>query len=387
MRVTIAAASLTLALIPAPAAAQPTDAPDYRQPSNWICLPGRNDTCSSGLSIAELTAKGYAPTTVTRVAKDPAIDCFYIYPTISRDRGMNSDLSPSKSEELFVVQYQFTRLSSVCRPFVPAYRQMTVSAVAVASTGGDVTSFGEIAYGDVRAAWNDYLANRNEGRPFVLIGHSQGSVMLEQLIRREIEGKPIAKQMLRAYLPGWNILVPPGQLKGGSFQSVPLCASASDTGCIVAWASYGEGEVPPANALFGYSANPALTVGCVNPSKPGSRDWEPLDGFWYANSSYPVRGGPIRWSGTSAPPTPYITTPGLAEGRCVNDGPRGYLEVRLRRGPGDTRTDRVPGEVGAMGIFLAGWGKHMADISLVQGDLIDAVSALGNNAAVQGAAP
>ena len=44
--------------------------------------------------------------------------------------------------------------------------------------------------GDVRAAWRNYLATRNQGRPFVLIGHSQGSLMLIQLLATRDRGPP-----------------------------------------------------------------------------------------------------------------------------------------------------------------------------------------------------
>ena len=56
------------------------------------------------------------------------------------------------------------------------YRQMTLGAVAAAATGAiDLARNALIAYGDVLAAWRNYLRTRNNGRPFVLIGHSQGT--------------------------------------------------------------------------------------------------------------------------------------------------------------------------------------------------------------------
>ena len=66
--------------------------------------------------------------------------------------------------------------------------------------------------------------------------------------------------------------------------------------------------------------------------------------------------------------------PGL--GRCVNDGPRGYLSVRTNADPKDKRTDRIGGEVGMLGMFIPGWGMHLADIAEAQGDLIRQVEEL-----------
>ena len=62
--------------------------------------------------------------------------------------------------------------------------------------------------------------------------------------------------------------------------------------------------------------------------------------------------------------------------RCVNNGQRGYLSVRTNADPRDKRTDRVPGEVGLLGFFLPGWGMHLADLAIAQGDLIRSIEQL-----------
>jgi hypothetical protein len=254
---------------------------------------------------------------------------------------------------------------------------MTVSAIASMAFGSDIAPAARIAYGDVANAWRTYLTRYNQGRPFVLIGHSQGSALLIQLIAREIEGKPIARQMKLAILPGYNVLVPPGKLVGGSFKSTPLCSRAGETGCVISWTSFRDKNPPPAGAMFGYADRPDMTVGCVNPAAPGSRDWVKLDSYWHAKSDYAVPGGPIRWSSEGAPPTPYVRTDGLVSGRCINEGARGYLSIRTNHGPGDKRTDHVGGEVAVLGMFLPGWGMHLADMSEAQGDLIRQVGAIG----------
>ena len=101
-----------------------------------------------------------------------------------------------------------------------------------------------------------------------------------------------------------------------------------------------------------------------------SRDWQKLDSYWFARSSQPVPGGPISWSSEGPPPTPFLRTEGLVSARCVNAGPKGYLEVRVNADPRDKRTDRIGGEVGMAGFFLPGWGMHLADVSAAQGDLV-----------------
>ena len=364
---------LAATLIAAPAAAQPATAPvavDYARSTNWLCLPGRTDGCTTPLRTTALNPKGYGSSGLSIIAKNPPIDCFIVYPTISRDSGMNSDLVPGDGEEKAAIVTQFARLAGVCRTFAPMYRSMTLGAVTAAATGADVTGPAMLALGDVRAAWKNYLGTRNQGRPFVLIGHSQGSLMLIQLLARDIEGRPEAKRMKLAILPGFNVMVPQGKRVGGTFKSTPLCSKPGESGCVMSWVSFREKNAPPAGALFGVAAMPGMTIGCTNPARPGATGWVPLDSYWYSRSSLPVPGGPIAWSSEGTPPTPFLRTEGLVSARCVNDGPRGYLSIRTNADPRDRRTDRVGGEVGAIGFFLPGWGMHMSDIYVAQGDIL-----------------
>jgi hypothetical protein len=291
---------------------------------------------------------------------------------------MNSDLIPS--EEKLAAETQFARFASVCRTFAPMYRQMTVSAVIAFTTGADLRQPSMIAFGDVLAAWRNYLATRNNGRPFVLIGHSQGSLMLQLLIANEIEKNPaVAARMKLAIIPGFDLIVPQGKLVGGTFKKTPLCSRKGETGCVISWTSFREKNVPPVGAIFGISDQPGMTVGCVNPARPGARDWVPLDSYWFARSSYQVPGGPIQWSSEGAPPTPYLHATGLVSAKCINDGQRGYLWIRTNADPKDKRTDRIGGEVAVMGMFLPGWGMHLADVPEAQGDLIRQVGGISRS--------
>jgi len=371
----IAAAALTAA-IPAPASPQPAaSAPDYNSASSWLCLPGRADVCSTPLATTALSANGYGSTGQSSVEKDPPLDCFYVYPTVSRDQGMNSDLKAS--EEIGAAQVQFARFAGVCRTFAPIYRQMTLGAVAAFAAGANITSAGELAYRDVAASWRNYLATRNKGRPFVLIGHSQGSAMLQTLISREIETNPaVAARMKLAILPGFNTIVPQGKLVGGTFKKTPLCSRPGQTACVISWVSFREKNVPPAGAIFGVTDEPGMTVGCVNPARPGATDWVSLDSYWYTRSALPVPGGPISWSAEGAPATPFVRTEGLVSAKCVNDGQRGYLWIRTNHKAGEKWTDRIGGEVGVMNMFLPGWGMHLSDVYEAQGDLLRQVGDL-----------
>ena len=375
----IRAAFLALALAAAPALAQtpaaetaPAAAPDYTQDSAWLCLSGRADACGRPLPTADLNPAGYGPVGASSPAADPPIDCFYVYPTVSRDPGLNSDMAPG-IEENAAAAVQFARFAGVCRPFAPIYRQGTVNSIAAVISGQNPLPIFALAYGDVLAAWRDYLAHRNNGRPFVLIGHSQGTIHLIQLLAREIEGRPEAARMISALLIGYNVEVPQGRDVGGSFQRTPLCTRTGQTGCVVTYVSFREDSPPPEGALFGRAASPGNTVACTNPAALDANFVVPLDSYWFANSSSMPPG--FAWSSTGPAPALFLHTRDLVGARCVNEGSIGYLSVGVNADPVDARTDRIPGDVMLGGVPAPGWGIHLVDMNLAQGDLVRLVQA------------
>jgi hypothetical protein len=373
----IAAALAALVAAPAPAqqAAGASAPVDYSQPASWLCLPGRDDACGKPLPTVALNANGYGSVGQSVPRKDAAVDCFYVYPTVSADQGDNSDMVPGPQEQ-GVAAIQFARFSSICRTFAPLYRQATLAALLRQATGGAARTAEamDLAYSDVLAAWRHYLAQHNGGRPFVLIGHSQGTIHLTRLLAQEIEGSEAAKRMLSAMLIGYNVEVPEGQLVGGSFKQTPLCTRAGETGCVVTYVSYRATNPPPPGALFGRSPRPGMTVACTNPAR-FRKATTPLDSYWFAGPSLSGTPSTITWSSAGAPPTPFVRTDGLASAACVNRGQVGYLSIAVNADPADVRTDQIPGDVTIAGRAQPGWGLHLADMNLALGDLIALVEA------------
>lgn len=357
----------------APAPGAGATSVDYSNDETWLCLPGRPDPCGQPLTTAELQPDGFGPVTQETPAANPAFDCFYVYPTMSRDPGMNSDMTPG-IEEQGATAVQFARFSTVCRTFAPIYRQATVASLLAVATGRDPAPIINAAYEDVKAAWRQFLSTRNQGRPYVLIGHSQGTVHLNRLIAEEIEGRPEAARMLSAILLGFNVEVPEGQAVGGTFRQTPLCQRAGQTGCVITYVSFRADAPPPAGALFGRAATPGRTVACTNPAAFRSGDHANLDSYWFALPGATTPRS-VTWSASGEPPAPFLHTSDLVSARCVNDGPLGYLAVTVNADPNDARTDTIPGEVQMAGEPLPGWGIHLVDVNLAQGDLIRVVAA------------
>lgn len=361
---------------PAGVQATQTLAPNYADDTNWLCLPGRDDSCSAPLATTALNANGYGSSARVTSAKNPRADCFYVYPTVSRDRGLNSDLLPGL-EERGAATSQFARFASVCRTFAPVYRSVTLGALPLAFAGTNLQPNFDVAYGDVLAAWREFQGRRAKDRPFVIIGHSQGSIHAMRLIQQEIEGKPVAKRMLSAILLGWAVEIPSGKLVGGSFKSTPLCSKVGQTGCVLTYMSFRAESPPPAGSFLGRAPRPGMTAGCTNPAALGSNRPAPLDSYWSA--LVPAQGPqPIVWSSQGPPSTPFLRTQGLAIGQCAHEGQAGYLAIRVDADPQDARTDRIPGDVYLAGQLNRGWGLHVVDMSLAQGNLIRLVAAQAN---------
>lgn len=356
---------------PAPAAA-----PDYRSDDTWLCLPGRTDPCTGPLQTVELRGSGYAATNTSRPAANPRADCFYVYPTVSAEPTMNSDMEPGPPEQ-GAARSQAARFNDVCRVYAPMYRQITGMGLATSLTGGNIGPQIEIAYADVRAAFRQFRQRRAPGRPFLLIGHSQGSIHLLRLLQEEIEGKPEARDMVAAYLIGSNVLVPEGQVVGGSLRTTPLCTRAGETGCVVSYMSFRETVPPAAGGLFGRGDTPGLgtpvvpgmTAACVNPATL-ARGPVLMDSIW--SSAFTTAGGSpaVEWSSQGPPSAPFVRTYGLVTAWCVNEGPSGYLAVRTNADPSDPRTDRIPGDIALMGQPAPSWGLHPVDMAIGMGDLI-----------------
>jgi len=384
-KITLATLGLTAGLLlGSVACAQTPAAPanDYAKSENWLCLPGRSDACAADQTTTIVATDGKTTTEAFTPAAAPAIDCFYVYPTVSTDPGPNSDMSIDAAERS-VVDQQLSRFASQCKIYAPMYRQITLASlrkVMMGGQGGDAA----LAYGDVRDAWNHYLTQENKGRGVVLIGHSQGSRMLLQLLAEEIDGKPAQKQMISALVLGMNTPVD----AAGRYGSIPSCASASQTGCVVSYVSFRSSSPPPAASRFGRTDPQGLRSACVNPAAllagKAQSDAVPLQAYFSAVGMGSTAATPKPWAKNVKVTTPFVSAPGLVSGRCVSAGDFTYLSVDVNADPADPRVDDITGDILVFGQPLKDWGLHLIDVNLAMGDL---VSLVGEQSKAYAAAP
>ncbi len=185
----------------------------------WLCRPGLpNNPCTPNLTTTTTTPSfGFLGVHRIQAPDNPKIDCFYVYPTVSDQKTPNANLTVDPTERSIAL-YQAAQYSRDCRVYAPMYRQLTISAIGGQASGAEAN----LAYDDVRSAWLTYLSKYNHGRGVVLIGHSQGSFVLRQLISSQIDPNPAVRhKLVSAVLMGGNVTVKAGSDVGGDFRAHP----------------------------------------------------------------------------------------------------------------------------------------------------------------------
>jgi hypothetical protein len=227
----------------------------------------------------------------------------------------------------------------------------------------------------VLSAWKYYLAHYNRGRGVVFIGHSQGSGMLIQLLRSQVDPSPaVRKHLVSALLLGGNVTVPVGKAVGGDFQHIAACTSDGETGCVVAYSMFL--DPPPADSGFGRvgqgvsslsgtGSTKGLQVLCSNPVSLARPSVPGVLQPYAPTSPFP---GPLGAAYRPVPsaPTPWASYPDLYTGRCESSGGATWLQVDRIQTPGDAR----PSVTQTLGPT---WGLHLDDVNLAIGNLVSLV--------------
>jgi hypothetical protein len=386
--VAAATAALSLSLVqsavaqtsspPAAPAATPMAPNDYADQANWLCWPGATpNACDVDLATTVVAKGGATHVEAYKPEAHPAIDCFYVYPTVSTDPGVLATMAKEPAE-LRVVEQQFARFGASCRQFAPVYRQFTLTALVAFMTGhplpGSAGARPTTPYEDVRDAWNYYLAHENHGRGVVLIGHSQGSGVLTELIKRDIDGKPAQKMLISAILMGTRLAVPDGKDVGGDFKSIPLCHADNQTGCAIAYASFRETSPPPANSRFGKVTGEGMVAACVNPASLAGGEGE-LHAYMAAGTHAITQGAapPPDWSKGQKISTPFVSLPGMLWSKCESKDGYNYLGITVKPDETGGRTRDINGDVIFAGHVMTDWGLHLVDANLAMGNLVSLV--------------
>jgi Protein of unknown function (DUF3089) len=390
-RTAAALATIAAILLAAPSAFAAATVTPTTAATRWGCYPGApGDVCAqpyvvTTLANAQLQHRRVASVTHVSVPETPPIDCFYVYPTVTSNglyanaqRRLNADVRT-------VLRQQAAAFTPACRVFAPVYRQESASSIAgayVVKQRGP-TPPQDTAYADVLGAWNDYMDRDNRGRGVLLIGHSQGSAILSRLLRDVIDPDPAARALLvGAILPGGAFTTAKGQLTGGTTQNVPICTQQSQTGCVVAYATYGArpGRDPLFATLgalvraFGGPTGSAYDLTCTNPAQlagDGDALHPMLSGRPQAGWSGVTERAFWNWLRPEAA-TPWVVPGDHYSASCERDA--GTAVLRVRTGRGSLMPIPVP---------WAEWGLHSGEVAMTLGTLVELAHLMGGSYVAQ----
>jgi len=347
--------------------------------TTWLCKPGlAKNPCLNSMETTVELANGKSFIEKAKPAKKAPVDCFYVYPTVSSQftENANENIEP---EEEAIAESQASRFSQVCSVYAPIYPQLTIPAI---NTPGGVTPEGALkAYLGVRSAFVEYLEKFNKGRGFELIGHSQGSAQLEQLIKEFIDpNATLRKQLVGAVILGGQVIVPEGQNVGGTFKNVPGCQHVGEVGCVIAYSSFL--QEPPNPSLFGRPGsilgggtpeveNPQVL--CVNPTvlAQGPVSGPTLSYYptfnAYKEGKFPGLLGAVVQAPKAS--TPWVAAPAQYSAQCEARNGASWLQLNLNSAS-DPR-EQIKETLGPT------WGTHLVDVNVALGNLVPAVGLQG----------
>ena len=207
--------------------------PDYSNRDAWAALPDVVDqadrTPNSSMADNQETAKA---------------DVFYIHPTTFTSKRKKNlwnaslqDVKLNKKTDQTAILYQATTMNGSGRIYAPRYRQAHLNSYFTRDIQSAEKAF-DLAYSDVKAAFEHYLNYLSEGRPFIIATHSQGTQHAIRLLKEFVDGKDLQERLIVAYLVGMPV-------KKNFFNKIPICETPEQTACFCSWRSYRRGYSPP----------------------------------------------------------------------------------------------------------------------------------------------
>ena len=209
--------------------------PDYSNMDYWAAHPWKQDPSDS---VPKPLVENYR--------RDSTVDIFFVYPTsytdMKRPLGWNAPIDNADinaKTDYSSILYQASVFNEAGRVFSPRYRQANLSAyypVTKEDTTNAIAAF-ELAYNDIKTAFEYYLKYYNNGRPIIIASHSQGTTHAKRLLKEYFNDKPLQNKLVAAYIVG--IFVEPDLLK-----NIKACETPEQTGCICSWRTFKEGYKP-----------------------------------------------------------------------------------------------------------------------------------------------
>lgn len=204
--------------------------PDYSQLDYWAAHPWKWDPSDS------------VPAPLRDRVRDSTVDVFFLHPTTLTSKKRNEanaaidDAALNAKTDYSTILYQASVFNEECRVFAPRYRQAHLRNFFIPDTVASNAAF-ELAYTDIKNAFEYYLQHFNNGHPIIIAAHSQGSKLAERLLKDYFEGKTLYNKLVVAYIAGWPV-------PKDYFTSLRVCTDSLQTGCVCSWRTFRKGYVP-----------------------------------------------------------------------------------------------------------------------------------------------
>jgi hypothetical protein len=226
-------------------------APDYANKNHWASLPEKMDAADSIPKKSGLK----------NLQAEALVDVFFVHPTtftaaptdLYQWNANVNDAALNRKTQLSTILNQASIFNGSCRVYAPYYRQAHYYSFLTPNRTDAVKAL-DLAYGDVKAAFEYYLANFNAGRPIVIASHSQGSVHAERLLKEFFDGKALREKLVVAYLVG-------RAFKPDSFTDILPTERPDETGVWASWNTFTRGFMPDSYDHYfkgSVSTNPML---------------------------------------------------------------------------------------------------------------------------------
>ncbi|MGL6267390.1 MAG: DUF3089 domain-containing protein [Chitinophagaceae bacterium] len=223
-----------------------TGKPDYAQLNYWAAHPDKWDP-SDSISLPLKTG-----------LSNKDADVFFLHPTSFTDEKFayqpNARIDDSllnKKTDYTSILYQASVFNGSCRIYAPRYRQAHLQMYYNKDTAKAKAAF-ELAYQDIKSAFNYFLKTQNNGRPIIIASHSQGTTHAKRLLKELFDGTVLSKQLVVAYILGIPV-------EKNYFSTLPLCKDTTATGCYISWRTYRKGYEE------GAISSKDTTIAVINP--------------------------------------------------------------------------------------------------------------------------
>ncbi|MEQ3695775.1 MAG: DUF3089 domain-containing protein [Pseudomonadales bacterium] len=206
-------------------ASDAVEAPNYQLASSWAALPGNQSMLETGIEEQGL------------MLASAMADAFYIHPTgyyspTSWNSPMTTPSFASEQTQAMLLA-QATAFSECCEVWAPEYRQAGMAVFFERNYDEGVQAL-DLAYEDVASAFEVFLAERDQNRPFFVVSHSQGTLHALRLLKEYVDDQPLHAQLVAAYTVGYAV---PKDYAESVYSDIKNCTSEFDQGCLLHWDS------------------------------------------------------------------------------------------------------------------------------------------------------